>query len=68
MRRYCPWIKSTKADDVEHSEQLETFSHFTYMHSQQNLVACDFQGVVKDNNTEGKKTLYIVTDSIIHSR
>ncbi|XP_005105108.2 uncharacterized protein LOC101847676 [Aplysia californica] len=67
MSRYCPWSTSRDVDDVAHSDDLQTFSHFTYMHSCESLVACDFQGVVRTKQSS-RKTLYIVTDSIIHSR
>ncbi|RUS75141.1 hypothetical protein EGW08_017104 [Elysia chlorotica] len=65
MYRYCPW-RDEHTQDHKHSDDLQTFSHFTYKHSCGSLVACDFQGVC-DTSSTSSPAHYTFTDSIIHS-
>ncbi|CAL1538624.1 unnamed protein product [Lymnaea stagnalis] len=65
MVRYCPWTFEHHTEDYVESEHLQAFSHFTFMHTNGSLVACDFQGVCERKNSTPR---YIFTDSTIHSR
>lgn len=61
MGRFCPWSTKHTEDNVE-SKHMQTFSHFTYKSTGGDMVACDFQGVYDNGNSQ-----YIFTDSTIHS-
>ncbi|CAL1545239.1 unnamed protein product [Lymnaea stagnalis] len=63
MFRFCPWTHSPSWDELEvmESNHMTTFSHFTYKHTDGELVACEFQAAIEGDS-------YVITDLVIHSK
>uniref|UniRef100_A0A2C9LEU9 Alpha-type protein kinase domain-containing protein n=1 Tax=Biomphalaria glabrata TaxID=6526 RepID=A0A2C9LEU9_BIOGL len=61
---YCPWSEWPPWNDVDvsESEHLSTFSHFTYLVTDGQLLICDILA------TYDVKTGYVITDVTVHSR
>lgn len=64
VKRFCPWNRAHDPKEASQSSCLEAFSHFTFLHSNGQLLACDFQGVKHEDNASPS---YVITDTIIHS-
>ncbi len=58
-------MKSFPFEDVLHEDVLLAFSHWTYMYTKKEVLVCDLQGMLSEDN---KPLRFRLTDPAIHTR